>query len=211
MHVDTVTLASTIGARIRRERLAREWTLDHLAEAAGVSRRQLVNIEQGEANPSIGTLLSMSDALGIALSALVEPPSSRVVRISRAGEGAQLWTGEHGGRGVLLVSTQPPEVVELWDWRMNPGDRHESKPHHPGARELLHVSAGVVTLNVGGDRHELAAGDAIMFPGDVPHAYGNEGAEPAQFSLTVYDPIGSRPSAPTRMIRSTTASGSEQS
>jgi len=177
-----------IGARIRRERLAREWTLDRLAEAAGVSRRQLVNIEQGEANPSIGTLLSMSDALGIALSALVEPPSSRLVKVTRAGEGVELWTGEYGGRGILLVSTQPPDVVELWDWHMNPGDRHESKPHHRGARELLRVSAGVVSLDVGDDRHELAAGDAIMFPGDVPHAYSNEGAEPARFSLTVYEP-----------------------
>lgn len=188
MHVDSATLASTIGARIRRERLAREWTLDRLAEAAGVSRRQLVNIEQGEANPSIGTLLSMSDALGIALSALVEPPSSRLVNVSRAGEGAELWTGAHGGRGVLLVSTPFPDVVELWDWRMNPGDRHESKPHHQGARELLRVNTGVVTLDVGDERHELAAGDAIMFPGDVPHAYGNEGSDPAHFALTVYDP-----------------------
>ncbi|TFD55613.1 XRE family transcriptional regulator [Cryobacterium sp. Hh7] len=191
MHVDKLTLASTIGTRIRRERLAREWTLDRLADAASVSRRQVVNIEQGETNPSIGTLLSMSDALGISLSQLVEPPSSGLVTITRAGDGAELWTGEYGGRGVLLVSTTFPDVVELWDWRMNPGERHESKPHHRGARELLRVTSGVVTLDVGGDRNELAAGDAIMFRGDVPHTYGNEGAEPAQFVLTVYDPAGS--------------------
>lgn len=188
MHANTVTLASTIGARIRRERLAREWTLDRLADAARVSRRHLVNIEQGEANPSIGALLSMSDALGIALPALVEPPSSRVVTVTRAGEGVELWTGEYGGRAVLLVSTQPPDVVVLWDWRMHPGDRHESERHVQGARELLQVHAGVVTLAVGDDHHELAAGDAIMFPGDVPHAYGNRGTEPAHFSLTVYEP-----------------------
>ncbi|MET0828604.1 MAG: XRE family transcriptional regulator [Microbacterium sp.] len=196
MHVDSATLASTIGARVRRERLAREWTLDRLAEATGVSRRQLINIEQGEANPSIGTLLSMSDALGIALSALVEPPSSRLVKVARAGEGAELWTGDRGGRGILLVSTPFPDVVELWDWKMNSGDSLESKPHHQGARELLRVYTGVVTLHVGDDRHELTAGDAIMFPGDVPHAYANEGTEPATFSLTVYDPRrGSIPDA----------------
>ncbi|WP_233199998.1 helix-turn-helix domain-containing protein [Cryobacterium sp. N22] len=174
--------------RIRRERLAREWTLDRLSEAASVSRRQLVNLEQGAANPSIGTLLSLSDALGITLSALVEPSSSRLVKVTRAGEGAELWSGEFGGRGVLLVSTQPPDVVELWDWQMNPSDRHESNPHLQGTRELLRVHAGVVTLDVGDDRHELAAGDAIMFYGDVSHAYSNHGAEPAHFTLTVYEP-----------------------
>lgn len=47
--------------------------------------------------------------------------------------------------------------------------------------------AGVMTLDVGSDRHELAAGDAVMFPGDLPHSYGNAGAEPARFSLTVYE------------------------
>lgn len=44
----------------------------------GNQRRQLVNLEQGEADPSIGTLLALGDALGIALTALVEPPSGRL-------------------------------------------------------------------------------------------------------------------------------------
>ena len=195
---DAVTLAAIIGARIRRERLAREWTLDRLADAADISRRQVINLEHGEGNPSIGTLLSLSDALGITLSALVEPPGGRVVKITRADEGAQLWTGENGGSGLLLVSTPLPDVVELWDWHLNPGERHTSKPHYQGARELLRVHVGVVTLDVGDDRHELAAGDAIMFPGDVPHAYGNESTEPAHYSLTVYEPTGPRASAVTR-------------
>ena len=65
-----------IGARVRQERQSRRWTLDQLAEAAGVSRRMLVNVEQGTANPSVGTLLRLSDALGIGLPALVEPPAA---------------------------------------------------------------------------------------------------------------------------------------
>ena len=37
-------LAVAIGARVRHERQARRWTLDQLAEAAGVSRRMLVTV-----------------------------------------------------------------------------------------------------------------------------------------------------------------------
>lgn len=188
MHANPSPLAATIGARIRRERLARLWTLDRLAETAGVSRRQLVTVEQGEANPGIGTLLSLSDALGIGLPALVEPPTSRLVKITRAGDGARLWRGEHGGHGVLLVGTQPPEVVELWDWRMFPGEHHTSTAHQVGTRELLHVHLGTLSLAVADENHDLAAGDAITFPGDVQHSYTNRGTEPAQFSLTVYEP-----------------------
>ena len=72
---DTAALAVAIGARVRQERQSRRWTLDQLAEAAGVSRRMVVNVEQGAANPSVGILLRISDALGIGLPALVEPPN----------------------------------------------------------------------------------------------------------------------------------------
>ena len=51
------TSPSAIGVRVRQERQSRRWTLDQLAEAAGVSRRMVVNVEQGAANPSVGTLL----------------------------------------------------------------------------------------------------------------------------------------------------------
>ena len=43
-----------------------------------MSRRALVNVEQGAANPSVGTLLRLSDALGVGLPALVEPPATQV-------------------------------------------------------------------------------------------------------------------------------------
>src|SRR6059036_3557026 len=74
MDESTEALAATIGARVRKERQSRCWTLDQLAQAAGVSRRMVVNVEQGAANPSVGTLLRISDALGVGLPALVEPP-----------------------------------------------------------------------------------------------------------------------------------------
>jgi transcriptional regulator with XRE-family HTH domain len=182
------TLTATIGERIRGARTARRWTLDQLADAAGISRRQLVNVEQGEANPSIGTLLAVSEALGISLADLVAPPSATLVTITRAGEGAELWTGRHGGRGVLLASTRPPDVVELWEWRLQSRDRHDSEAHHKGTRELVHVHSGVLTLEVADDRFELSAGDAMTFPGDVNHAYANESAPPVHFSLSVLDP-----------------------
>ena len=74
-----------IVARVRQERQSRRWTLDQLADAAGVSRRMVVNVEQGAANPSVGTLLRISDALGVGLPALVARPSPRPVRIPRRG------------------------------------------------------------------------------------------------------------------------------
>jgi transcriptional regulator with XRE-family HTH domain len=68
------SVTSAIGSRVRQTRQARRWTLDRLAQAAGVSRRMLVDVERGGANPTVGTLLKLADALGVDLPSLVEQP-----------------------------------------------------------------------------------------------------------------------------------------
>lgn len=188
MDLEAAKLAAAIGARIKQERQARGWTLDQLAEAASVSRRMVVSVEQGAVNPSLGTLLRLSDALGIGLPALVEAPAPRSVQVTRRGDGAQLWSGAAGGRGVLVAGTKPPDVVELWDWTLGPGDRQASGAHAAGTEELLHVLEGSITVDVDEEVITLGTGDAVAFPGDVDHAYANPHDEPARFSLTVFEP-----------------------
>lgn len=188
MDVETGALALAIGGRVKGERQSRHWTLDQLAAAAGVSRRMVVNVEQGGVNPSVGTLLRISDALGVGLPALVEAPRPRPVKVVRRGEGAALWTGESGGRGVLVAGTEPPDVLELWDWTLGAGDRHRSEAHTRGTKELIQVHDGTVALAVGDESVTLHAGDAVAFPGDVAHSYANPGARTARFSLAVFEP-----------------------
>ena len=192
MDESTAALALAIGVRVRQERQSRHWTLDQLAEAAGVSRRMVVNVEQGAANPSVGTLLRISDALGVGLPALVERPQAKPVKVIRHGDGAVLWSSESGGRGVLVAGTEPPDVVEMWDWTLGPGDRHVSEPHTPGTKELVQVQQGTVTIEVADQPMTLDGGDAVAFPGDVPHSYANPGTQPARFCLAVFEPgVGS--------------------
>jgi transcriptional regulator with XRE-family HTH domain len=181
-------LAAAIGARVRKERQARQWTLDGLAEAAGVSRRSVVSVEQGEANPSIATLLRISDALGVGLPALVEPPVMHAVTVLRRADRPVLWHGDAGGSAALVAATAPPDVVELWDWELAPGERHASEAHAPGTKELLQVLDGELSIEVGSETVVLDVGDAVGFPGDVPHAYVNAGSVAARFSLAVYEP-----------------------
>lgn len=181
-------LAAAIGARVKQERQGRGWTLDQLAESAGVSRRMLVNVEQGASNPSVGTLLRLSDALGVGLPALVEAPRLNPVKLTRNGEGAALWSSDDGGRALLVAGTEPPDVVELWDWTLAPGDVHASEAHSAGTKELLQVQGGTLTVTVEEQRYTLEAGDALSFPGDVAHSYANHGTEAAKFTLAVFEP-----------------------
>ncbi|MFD5600968.1 cupin domain-containing protein [Leucobacter sp. NPDC058333] len=99
-----------------------------------------------------------------------------------------LWTGSKGGRGVLVAGTDSPNVVELWDWTLGPAESHTSEPHSEGTRELLQILTGTVTIAVGNERFELDEGDALTFDGAVAHSYTNPAAQPARFTLTVFEP-----------------------
>jgi transcriptional regulator with XRE-family HTH domain len=182
-------LVSLIGERVRARRNAQGWTLDELAERSGVSRRMLVNVEQGVTNASIATLLRLSEALAIGLPSLVAPSDGDApVEVNRAGTRSPLWAGEHGGEAFLAVAVTAPDVVELWNWSLAPRDAHASEPHVTGTRELLIVIEGEVVLALSGEEIVLHTGDSASFHGDVVHGYRNDGATAARFALTVYEP-----------------------
>ncbi len=188
---EAAAVSRIIGRRVRASRTHLGWTLDQLAHRSGVSRRMLVNVEQGVTNPSIATLLRLSDALGIGLPALVDTgdDGAQPVVVHRAGAARAVWTSPGGGSAVMVAGTSPPDVSELWDWLLGAGDIHRSEPHRAGTRELLHVLAGSVLLVVGSAEHTLQAGDAASFDGSLAHSYANPSStQPARFSLAVFEP-----------------------
>jgi XRE family aerobic/anaerobic benzoate catabolism transcriptional regulator len=63
-------LLSTLGARVRRIRLARGLTVKALAEASGLSTRYLVELENGRGNISVGRLHQLAQAVGHDLGSL---------------------------------------------------------------------------------------------------------------------------------------------
>jgi transcriptional regulator with XRE-family HTH domain len=187
----TASVARAIGERVRHSRLGHGWTLDQLAQRSGLSRRQLVNVEQGTANPSIATLLQLSDALGIGLPALVDVVDAApgAATVHRDGQSTPMWTSQGGGAAVLVAGTQPPDVTELWDWRLAPGDLFRSVAHASGTRELLLVLSGSVRLGVADEEHALRPGDSASFDASQPHFYANgSNSRPARFALTVHEP-----------------------
>ncbi len=179
-----------IGERVRQHRTARGWTLDELADRSGVSRRMLINIEHGEGNPSIATLLRISNALGVGLPVLVDVERPRALTVTAAGQAPVLWRGPRGGQALLVAGTAPPDVVELWDWTLHPGETHTSEAHSAGTRELLLVLQGAVDLRVGDRTDRLQPGDSAAFAGDVAHGYAAPGdaTTAARFALTVFQP-----------------------
>lgn len=193
MSIDVLVdeIPEAVGRRVRDARTERGWTLDTLADRSGVSRRMVVNVESGTSNASIATLLRLATALHVSLADLVTGAAQdQSALVTTAAEREPLWRGDGGGSAVLVASADTPDMLELWDWTLQPGEVYSSDPHRPGTRELLHVLSGHVMLTVGDETTHLRTGDAASVIADVSHAYANEGRRPARFTMTVLEPIG---------------------
>jgi transcriptional regulator with XRE-family HTH domain len=183
-------VTAAVAEHVRALRTARGWSLDELAGRSGVSKGMVVQIEGARTNPSIGTLCRLADAFGVTMGRLLEPATERVVHVSTADQAPVLWRGDLGGFGRLLASVSDSNCVELWEWRLSPGEQHPSADHAPGTRELLHVLAGTVMVTVDGADHEVGDGQTIEFQANRWHAYRNDGQQPARLLMVVVMPPG---------------------
>lgn len=184
---DQEAVGGAVARTVRTLRTGHGWSLDELAERAGVSKGVLVNLEQARGNPNLGTLIRVSDALGVPLVRLVQVAEEPPIRLVPPERQVVLWHGESGGTGTLLAGTDPRPTMELWRWELEPGERRESEPHKPGTKEIVHVESGTLTLYVDGHAEPVPAGAAALFPGDRAHGYGNESEETVRFFLAVQD------------------------
>jgi transcriptional regulator with XRE-family HTH domain len=186
--VDAVTAA--VAQHVRALRQARGWSLDELSGRSGVSKGMVVQIEGARTNPSIGTLCRIADAFGVSVARLLEPEPPRDVRVSDAASAPLLWRGGKGGFARLLAGLNDPNFVELWEWQLQPEDRHESPDHAPGTRELLHVLTGELTVTVDGADHPVRVGETIDFVADKAHGYRNDTDTPVRLLMVVVMPPG---------------------
>jgi len=181
--------AEQVALAVRRRRQQRNWTLDVAAARLGVSRRLLAQVEAGQANPSLTTLLSLAAGFDVSLVELLAGADKPAITVQPENATAPvLWSGKFGGEGRLLVGSDP---LELWEWTLEPGDERKADAHRPNSREALLVTVGVVTLCVGAaEPVSLRRGQSALFRADEPHSYRNDTADPARFVLAVHEPSG---------------------
>ncbi|GAA3450444.1 XRE family transcriptional regulator [Dactylosporangium matsuzakiense] len=183
---------AAIARQVKSLRQGRKWSLDELASRSGVSKGMLVQIEGARTNPSIGTLCRVAESFGVSVGRLIESEPEPVVKIVGADEPAVLWRGPGGGSGRLLRGVNDPAFVEVWEWRMAPGEEHDSGDHAPRTREIIHVREGSLTMVIDGADYRVRTGETIDFFADRPHRYGNPGPVEAVLTMVVVLPTGER-------------------
>jgi transcriptional regulator with XRE-family HTH domain len=145
-----------LAANVRRLRIARQLSLSELARATQIGKATLSSIENGRANPTIGTLSAVAEALRVPVAELLEEPELGEIRVVRArpADGPE-----------RAISDAVRELA------LSPNQRHESPPGVPGAREELFVVEGKLIAGPHERITELKRGDYASFPADVARVY----------------------------------------
>jgi len=157
------------------------------SSGSGVSKGMLVDIEGCKANPSIALLCKIAAAMSVSVADIVNVTSEPTVHLIDRNDIPVLWQGEKGGSAKLLAGTRGPDMLELWQWVMHPGEAFTSSGHPVDTCELLFVSRGQLTLRVDGCDYVINEGCSAVARTDRPHAYINDTRDAIEFTMTVYE------------------------
>lgn len=167
--------AHRLGDMIRRERKGR-FTVQQLANEAGIAAGSLSQIERGKGNPSFKTLQKIADALGLRIGDLVEAgtaPNSNEPMVVRRHERARLQLGFDG----LVYELLTPNLrgaLEMLQTQIPPGFSNRDNPFQHVGEECVLVLEGDLRVGVGDEIQRLSEGDAITYDPSAPHWWANE-------------------------------------
>lgn len=165
-------VCKVVGLRVRELRLANEMSMERLAEVSGVSIGMLSKLENGQTSPSIATMTTLANTVGVPLTALFRGLDEEHDALVVPDGSGHLIEHEGGGDGrtyhdlgalrgpvrhletVLITITKPDEVFPLFQ--------------HTGV-EVLYVLEGRMEYGYGSKTYKLGKGDTMHIRGEVPH------------------------------------------
>ncbi|SDP42029.1 helix-turn-helix domain-containing protein [Desulforhopalus singaporensis] len=184
----------TLGAQIKKYRLANNLTLDGLAQAAGCSKSYLSQIENGLSSPSLAVLGTLASELNTSVASLLkETESDAKTSYHLPLEKRQTLQYPTG-----LISSQPL-TMEVSKKKMQPllttvepggsSSIDSQLQHAPNSEEFVLVLKGKMEFVVDGEKIVLKEGDTLYFDGDLPHKWKNLTDETAQLLFVFSPPV----------------------
>jgi len=158
-----------VARNVKRLRGERNLSMAALAGQAGLSKQTLSKIEQGQGNPTLGTLEAISMALGTNARALITEWGSSI-RIQSA-SGAQ-WIPGHGGETRMLEQLYGSGYVRTSVVRLDPTQSGaSSEALSSGSIHQVYLIEGHAEVGPVGRTVQLTSGDYVKFPADVAHVF----------------------------------------
>lgn len=167
-------LELAIGREVRAFRKKLGITVADLASTTGISLGMLSKIENGITSPSLTTLQTLSNALGVPITAFFRRfEEDRSAVFVKAGEGMdverrgtraghQYTLLGHIGSNTSGVEVEPYLITLTEDSDVFPMFQHDGM-------EFLYMLEGEVVYRHGGKLYRMLPGDSLFFDADAPH------------------------------------------
>lgn len=168
-------LQKNLGAQLRAARLERRLTLAQVAAKAGLTKGFLSQLERGESNASISSLLALCRVLGIGIAQLLEKAavSSAASPLVRRADRKILYLGGEGVRDEL-VSSPGERRFEVFETHIEPHGTPGEEPYSLDAEfGFAYVLRGRLEFVIGDASHVLERGDTIAYSPRDPHTFRN--------------------------------------
>lgn len=167
-------LELAIGREVRANRRQQNITVADLAQMTGISIGMVSKIENGNTSPSLSTLETLSNALGVTLTSFFRRfEESRSAIHTKAGEGIEMErAGTRAGHQYNLLghlgSNASGVMVEPYLITLNEKSDIFPTFQHDGV-EMLYMLEGEVSYRHGDHLYALKPGDTLFFDADAPH------------------------------------------
>lgn len=158
-----------VARNVKRLRAERKVSMAVLASQAGLSKQTLSKIEQGEGNPTLGTLEAIGMALGTSARALITEWGSSIRVQSAAGAN---WVETNNGAMRMLEQLYGSGYVRSVIVRLDIQQRGPAADAlSSGALHQVYVIDGEAEVGPVGQTVQLTGGDYVKFPADQPHQF----------------------------------------
>lgn len=185
--VGAAELGRRVAENLRQKRKVRGLSLDELAQASGVSRAALSQIETMKSNPTVGILWKIASGLGVPFNELLGEPG-RGARVLRHKDAQVLRSTDGKLESRPLTPAGASPLVEAYELRLAARSSHAAEAHAPGTQEIVVVLSGLLKMRVDDEILELGVGDSVAFRADRPHVYENPGGAEARYhNVIVYE------------------------
>lgn len=172
-----------VGRKIRDLRLRQGLTVQRLADATGLSKGFISQVENNRTSPSLASLHAIANALEVSVAYLVVE-ENQVPHLVRAGQRPSVRVGGNTTR-VEILSAQPKRNIEVLMAELPPGVHAGAKCHYHHGEEVVVCLEGRVKLLCGDLVYMLETGDSVHFDGRMPHGVENAGTVVARVMITM--------------------------
>lgn len=180
------------GEKLRTVRERKKLTLKHVAFDAGVSESLISQIERNKVSPSIDTLLLIADVLDIDYEYLFSDyRQKRKVAIVRKDDRASISRNKMTIEQLSIPGDGSAEhAIEAFSLMIEPGGEKGDREYGHAGWEFGVILKGEAQLVYGNEIYDLAEGDSISFPSDIPHLFKNIGEGVLEAIWVVAPPRG---------------------